>query len=74
MQIVPNNHLKKTNAQLCEFLLKHEIKSVSFAVITDKHNHVGILGTLNPKKVTAARSLIEQKELPSSLKDFDEAL
>lgn len=59
MQIVPNKRLKKTNAQLYEFLLKHEIKSVSFAVITDKHNHVGILGTLNPKKVTAARNLIE---------------
>ena len=59
MQITPNAHLEKTNPELYEFLLKHEIKDVSFAIITDKNNHVGILGTINPKKSTVARKLIE---------------
>ena len=59
MQITPNAHLKKTNPELCDFLLKHKIKDVSFAIITDKNNHVGILGTINPKKSSVARKLIE---------------
>ena len=59
MQITPNAHLEKTNPELYEFLLKHEIKDTSFAIITDKNNHVGILGTINPKKSSVARKLIE---------------
>ena len=59
MQIIPNNHLLKTNSELYHFLLKHEIKDVSFAIITDKNNHVGILGTINPKKSSFTRKLIE---------------
>ena len=59
MQIVPNNHLAKTNLKLYEFLLKNGIKDVSFAIIADKNNHVSILGAINPKKSTVARKLIE---------------
>ena len=59
MRIVPNHHLAKTNPELYQFLLKHEIKDVSFAIISDSNNHVGILGTVNPKKSTFARKIIE---------------
>jgi len=59
MQIVPNAHLLKTNQEFYDFLLKHGIKEVSFAIIADKKNHVSILGTINPKKSFAARQLIE---------------
>ena len=59
MQIMPNKHLAKTNKELYDFLLKHEIKMVSFAILADKKNHVSILGTINPKKSTIARKLIE---------------
>ena len=59
MQITPNHHLAKTNPKLYQFLLKHEIKDVSFAIIADRSNHVGILGTINPKKSSFARKLIE---------------
>jgi len=59
MQIIPNHHLEKTNEELYQFLVKHEIKEVSFAIIADKNNHVGILGTVNPKKSAVARKIIE---------------
>lgn len=59
MRIVPNKHLLETNPELHEFLLHHEIRDVSFAIIADKNNHVSILGTLNPVNVSAARKLIE---------------
>ena len=58
MQIVPNKHLEKTNPEFYEFLVKHSIKEVSFAVITDKNNHVSILGTVNSQKSAFARKLL----------------
>ena len=59
MQIIPNHHLAKTNQKLYQFLLEHDIKDISFAIITDSNNHVGILGAINPKKSAFARKLIE---------------
>lgn len=59
MQIMPNKHLAQTNKELYDFLLKHEIKKVSFAILADKKNHVSILGTTNAKKSVVARKLIE---------------
>ncbi|MBR6633821.1 MAG: GGDEF domain-containing protein [Clostridia bacterium] len=58
MQIVPNNHLLKTNPELYHFSINHGIKDVSFAIISDKNNHVSILGTINPKKSSAVRKLL----------------
>ena len=59
MQIIPNNHLGKTNPELYQFLIKHGIYDVSFAIIAEKNNHVSVLGTINPKKGSATRKLIE---------------
>lgn len=59
MQIVPNKHLQKTNPQLYRFLNNHGIRDASFAIISDKENHVSILGTINPKKSSAVRKLAE---------------
>ena len=59
MQIIPNNHLLKTNSEFYHFLLNHGIKDVSFAIIADKDNHVSILGTINPKKSSSIRKLAE---------------
>ncbi len=59
MQIVPNGHLLKTNSELYNFLINQDIKDVSFAIIADKNNHVSILGTINPKKSSAVRRLVE---------------
>ena len=58
MQIIPNNHLLKTNPEFYHFLLNHGFKDVSFAIIADKDNHVSILGTINPKKSSAIRKLV----------------
>ncbi len=59
MQIIPDRHLLNTNKELYEFLRKHDIKDVSFVIITEKNNHISILGTINPKKSTVARKLLE---------------
>ena len=59
MQIIPNNHLLKTNPEFYHFLLNHGFKDVSFAIIADKDNHVSILGVINPKKSSAIRKLAE---------------
>ena len=59
MQIIPNSHLLKTNPELYHFLLDQDIKDASFAIVADKNNHVSILGTINPKKSSAIRKLIE---------------
>ena len=58
MQIVSNTHLAKTNPELYDFMLKQGIKEVSFAIVTDKNNHVSILGTFNSKRSSATRKLI----------------
>ena len=59
MQIIPNSHLEKTNYEFYSFLTEHDISDVSFAIITAKNNHVSILGTINPRKSSVARMLIE---------------
>ncbi|MBQ2966605.1 MAG: GGDEF domain-containing protein [Clostridia bacterium] len=59
MQITPNSHLLKTNPNLYHFLIQHDIKDVSFAIIADKNNHVSILGVINPKKSAQIRKLLE---------------
>ncbi len=59
MRIVPNKHLAKTNSRLYDFLKKQKIREVSFASITEKNNHVSILGVINPKKSSVARILLE---------------
>lgn len=59
MQIVPNHHLEKTNKDLYAFLIKHGINDVSFAIISSKNNHLGILGAINSKKSSVTRELIE---------------
>lgn len=59
MQIIPNSHLENTNSQFYEFMVKHGIADVSFAIIADESNRVGLLGTVNPKKSSVARDIIE---------------
>ena len=58
MRIVLNNHLLKTNPELYHFMIKQGIEVVSFAIISDKENHVSILGTINPRKNSVARKLV----------------
>ena len=59
MRIIPNQHLLKTNQKLYEFLLENKIKDISFTIITENNNHVSILGVINPKKSSSARTLLE---------------
>lgn len=59
MRIIPNKHLARTNVELYRFFKKLNIRELSFAVITDKNNHVSILGVINPSKSRNARTLLE---------------
>lgn len=55
----PNRHLKKTNIKLYEFLRERRFRSVAFATVTDKNNHVSILGVINSLKQRIARDILE---------------
>lgn len=59
MCIKPNEHLAKTNPKFYDFLNNHNIEDVSFAAVTNKNNHITVLGTVNPKKSKTARILLE---------------
>ncbi len=59
MQIIANKHLAKTNSRLHNFMLKQGIKEVSYVIVADKNNHVSILGTINSKRSSATRKLLE---------------
>ena len=58
LSIRPNDHLSKTNPEFYDFLKKHKINEVTFAAITNKDNHVTILGATNPKNSKATRILL----------------
>jgi len=59
MCIKPDNHLLKTNEEFYAFLNEHKIKEISFAFVTDKNNHVSILGVINPQKSRMVVALLE---------------
>ena len=59
MEIVPNDHLLKTNPDFYRFLKAQDIHSVAFVILSDKQNLVSLLGTINPRRSSAVRSLID---------------
>ena len=59
MCIKPDSHLLKTNEDFYSFLNEHKIREVSFAFVTDKNNHVSVLGVIDPKKSYISRILLE---------------
>ncbi len=59
MCIKPDSHLLKTNEEFYVFLNEHKIKEISFSFVTDKNNHVSILGVVNPQKSNMSRLLLE---------------
>ncbi len=59
MCIKPNEHLLQTNRSFYDFLKKHNINEVSFATVTNKDNHVTVLGTVNPERSNSIRTLLE---------------
>ena len=71
MRIIPNKHLVKTNPELHNFLKKHGIREISFAMITGKNNHISILGTINPKRSFGARVLLEDIAVCFSIAIFN---
>jgi diguanylate cyclase (GGDEF)-like protein len=59
MSIRTDAHLMKTNKELYDFLIGHNINEIAFASITDKNNHVSILGVTNPERRYLTRVLLE---------------
>lgn len=70
MGIKRNLYLKKKNEDLYKFLKEQKIKDITFVAITDKNNHVSILGVLN-KKNRAARVLLEDIAVCFSIAIFN---
>lgn len=71
INIKTNNHLLKTNGAFYDFLKSHNIKQIPFAIISDKNNHVSILGTLNPKRNKTIRMLLEDIAVCFSIAIFN---
>ncbi len=58
VRIITDKHFKMAEPQLFSFLRQNNIREVTYAIITDKNNHVSILGVVNPSGSTVARILI----------------
>lgn len=71
MRIVPNSHLAKTNEEFFDFLIENNIKEVCFAIISDKNNHVSLLGCINSKKGYITRALLEDIAVCFSIAIFN---
>lgn len=52
--------LKYQEPEFYEFMTKHNQKSIVFAGITNKHNHVSILALINPENIVMAQELIRE--------------
>ena len=59
MEIVPNDRLLKTNPEFHRFLNEKDIQCVAFVILSDQRNLVSLLGTINPRRSPAVRSLID---------------
>jgi len=59
LSVRPNRHLNNTNPKLYQFMREKHFRSISFATVTDKNNHVSILGVINSAKQRFARTILE---------------
>lgn len=71
IRIIKDRYLEKTNAELFVFMEQHDMKEISFATISDKNNHVSILGVTNPKKSKSARELLQDIAVCFSIAIFN---
>jgi len=65
-----NFYLKKRNNDLYRFFKERKIKNVTFVAVTDKNNHVSILGVIN-KRNSSARTLLEDIAVCFSIAIFN---
>lgn len=59
IEIVAENYLADEEPELYEFMKMNGIKCVHFAAVSNKNNHVTVLGVINPKQRTAVKTLLE---------------
>lgn len=71
MRVVPNEHMLRTNPDLYHFMNKYALQEIAFSAITEKDNHVSVLGVINPKKSKVARALIEDIAVCFSIAIFN---
>lgn len=58
ISVKANHKLHSLNPKFYDFLVKHEIYEIIFAAVTDKNNHIGVLGVINPKHNHDSRILL----------------
>lgn len=56
--IKANHKLKKDSPKFYEFMKEHNIKNLSYAAITNKKEHMSILGCINPKMRNGATDFL----------------
>ena len=71
MRVVPNEHMLRTNPDLYHFMNKYALQEIAFSAITEKDNHVSVLGVINPKKSKVVRALIEDIAVCFSIAIFN---
>ena len=59
MTVSANAHLERVNREFYDFLINHNIQTVSFAAVVDKNNHISILSSINAEKEKEVRILLE---------------
>lgn len=63
--------LSKTNPEFYEFLRLHNIKDLCFAAISDKNEHISVLGVVNPRKRYEAKELLKDIAICFSISIFN---
>ena len=64
-------HLSKIKPEFYEFLRSHNIKGMCFAAISDKNEHISILGVMNPGKCYEAKELLKDIAVCFSISIFN---
>ena len=59
VKLTAESYLADEEPEFFEFMKKHSIKSIVFAGITNKNNHISILGAINPRQPASVQMLLE---------------
>ncbi|MBQ6894409.1 MAG: GGDEF domain-containing protein [Clostridia bacterium] len=55
-----DSKLSKSNPNLYAFLKEKEIKHIAFAAVSDKNEHISVLGVVNPDNKSEAKELLRE--------------
>lgn len=59
-ELMADSKLSKADPELYAFLKNKNIKQITFAAVSDKNEHISILGTVNPRKRYEVKELLKE--------------